>query len=49
MAYVQGLGREATLSTSDDITHASIILQTVENLLEIASNQPLHKVKEVFF
>ena len=47
IGYVKGLGDSpsTTNTSAADATHATIVLQTVEDLLEVANNQSLHNVR----
>ena len=46
VTYVWGLGSTPTTDGSDDVTHAMILMQTIEDLLGVANCQPLHKVRK---
>ena len=46
VTYVRGLGSPPTTDGSDDVTHAKIVMQTIEDLLETVNSLPLHKVSK---
>lgn len=48
VTFVRGLGDQPSSSTLDaDTDYAAVVMQTVEDILAHAANQPLHEVSEI--